>query len=185
MTQLIDLHQMVVVHPSCLPTRVKELVALAKEKPNTLNYGSYGNGSQPHLLFEMCVPKPARADHADPVSRNAPAITATGERRADDAGRRRYDRGSYRRRTPQASQSAGRRRLPTSRGPTLDEAGFPDVDPRSWFGLFAPRGTPSALVEGFNRDVAGVFADPDSGDNSSTGRVHRRRCVTRKFEESS
>ena len=32
---------------------MKELVALAKEKPDKLNYGSYGVGSQPHLLFEM------------------------------------------------------------------------------------------------------------------------------------
>ena len=32
---------------------MKELVAEAKSKPGAMNYGSYGNGSQPHLLFEM------------------------------------------------------------------------------------------------------------------------------------
>ena len=45
--------------------------------------------------------------------------------------------------------------------PTLKEAGFPDIDPQSWFGLFAPRGTPDALVEKIQQDVASVFADSD------------------------
>ena len=43
----------VVVHPSVSANTMKELVELAQAKPDTLNYGSYGNGSQPHLLFEM------------------------------------------------------------------------------------------------------------------------------------
>jgi tripartite-type tricarboxylate transporter receptor subunit TctC len=39
-TQLIDLHQFVLVHPSVSANTMKELVALAKEKPDALNYGS-------------------------------------------------------------------------------------------------------------------------------------------------
>ena len=64
-TQLIDLHQFVLVHPSVNATTMKELVALAKEKPNTLNYGSYGT-RQP----------------ASPAVRNA----SQGDRRANPAG---------------------------------------------------------------------------------------------------
>jgi len=42
-----------VVHPSIPAASVKELIALAKSKPGVLNYGSVGNGSQPHLAAEM------------------------------------------------------------------------------------------------------------------------------------
>ena len=45
--------------------------------------------------------------------------------------------------------------------PTLAEAGFPSIDPRSWYGLFAPAGTPHATVEKIQRDVATVFAEPE------------------------
>jgi tripartite-type tricarboxylate transporter receptor subunit TctC len=52
-TQLVNLHQMVLLNPSVEAHTLNELVALAKAKPNALNYGSYGPGSQPNLLFEM------------------------------------------------------------------------------------------------------------------------------------
>jgi tripartite-type tricarboxylate transporter receptor subunit TctC len=162
-TQLIDLHQMVVVHPSVSANTLKELVALAKEKPNTLNYGSYGNGSQPHLLFEMLRAETGAQIMQIPYRGIAPAITAT------IAGDVQMTLGGAA--TTGAHADAGRlkalaisrkERLPAyPRVPTLAEAGFPDVDPQSWFGLFAPRGTPNALVEKIQQDVAGVFADPD------------------------
>jgi tripartite-type tricarboxylate transporter receptor subunit TctC len=45
--------------------------------------------------------------------------------------------------------------------PTLREAGFPNVDPRSWFGLFAPAGTPPAVVAKISRDVAALINEPE------------------------
>jgi tripartite-type tricarboxylate transporter receptor subunit TctC len=162
-TQLIDLHQMVVVHPSVPASTMKELVALAKEKPNALNYGSYGNGSQPHLLFEMLRAETGAQIMQIPYRGIAPAITAT------IAGDVQMTLGGAA--TTGAHADAGRlkalaisrkERLPAySHVPTLREAGFPDVDPQSWFGLFAPRGTPDALVEKIQQDVASVFADPE------------------------
>jgi tripartite-type tricarboxylate transporter receptor subunit TctC len=161
-TQLIDLHQMVVVHPSVTASTLKELVALAKEKPNALNYGSYGNGSQPHLLFEMLCAETGAKIMQVPYRGIAPAITATiaGDVQMTLAG-------------PQTSgaliEAGSLKALAISRQervaafpnvPTLTEAGFPDIDPRSWFGLFAPKNMPDALVDKIQRDVATVFADP-------------------------
>ena len=76
-TQLIDLHQMVLVHPSVSAASMPELVALAKQKPNALNYGSYGIGSQPHLLFEMLRKETGAQIQQISYRGIAPAITAT------------------------------------------------------------------------------------------------------------
>lgn len=48
--------------------------------------------------------------------------------------------------------------------PTLREAGFPDIDPQSWFGLFATGGTPRDVVQKIYQDVIAAFADPEFRD---------------------
>src|SRR5471030_2189638 len=76
-TQAIELHQFVLVHPSVVANTMKELVAEAKQKPGALNYGSYGNGSQPHLLFEMLRKQTGAQIQQIAYRGIAPAITAT------------------------------------------------------------------------------------------------------------
>lgn len=160
-TQLIELNQLVVVHPSVTANSLKELVALSKEKKGTLNYGSYGIGSQPHLLFEMLRAQAGAEIMQIPYRGIAPAITAT------IAGDVQMTLGGLS--VTAGHIAAGRLKpLAISRGerapelpavPTLREAGFPDIDPKSWFGLFAPAGTPKAVIDKIYRDVATVFAD--------------------------
>ncbi len=170
-TQLIDLHQMLVVHPSDPANTVKELVELAKSKPNTLNYGSYGVGSQPHLLFEMLRAETGAQIMQIPYRGIAPAITATI---ANDV---QMTLGGAA--TTGAHSKAGRlKALAISRPsrlsdypdvPTLAEAGFPRIDPRSWFGLFAPAGTPKDIVLKIQKGVAEVFSDPKFRDRHVVG----------------
>ena len=45
--------------------------------------------------------------------------------------------------------------------PILREAGFPDIDPQGWAGMFAPAGTPKPIVEKIQKDVVVVFAKPE------------------------
>src|SRR3954466_2047934 len=52
-TMLVLLQQLLVAHPSLSAPNLQELIALAKAKPGTINYASYGSGSQPHLSGEM------------------------------------------------------------------------------------------------------------------------------------
>jgi hypothetical protein len=52
-TMLVLLHQFLVAHPSLPANSLSELIALAKAKPGTINYASYGSGSQPHLAGEI------------------------------------------------------------------------------------------------------------------------------------
>src|SRR5579862_8642822 len=52
-TGLVQINHGLILHPSVPANSVKELVALAKEKPGTLNYGTYGVGSSGHLNMAM------------------------------------------------------------------------------------------------------------------------------------
>src|SRR5688572_6501935 len=52
-TMLVLLHQLLVAHPSLPANNLDELIKLAKAKPGSINYASYGSGSQPHLAGEM------------------------------------------------------------------------------------------------------------------------------------
>src|SRR3954449_2430582 len=52
-TMLVLLQQLLVANPSLPANTLEELIALAKVKPGTINYASYGSGSQPHLSGEM------------------------------------------------------------------------------------------------------------------------------------
>ena len=54
--------------------------------------------------------------------------------------------------------------------PTLREAGFPDIDPRTWFGLFAPAATPPAVIRAIQQAVARVMADPEFDQRFVGGR---------------
>jgi tripartite-type tricarboxylate transporter receptor subunit TctC len=162
-TQIIDLHQMIVVHPSVPATSVKELVALAREKPDSLNYGSYGNGSQPHLLFEML--KKQTGVSIMPISYRgiAPALTATlandVQMTLGGAGTTFGHIEAGKLKALALSRKTRLKSLPNV--PTLEEAGFPDIDPRSWFGLFAPAATPRAIIDRIQRDVAAILSDPE------------------------
>jgi tripartite-type tricarboxylate transporter receptor subunit TctC len=162
-TQLIDLHQLVLLHPSVSANTMKELVALAKEKPNTLNYGSYGIGSQPHLLFEMLRKETGAQIQQVPYRGIALALTAvlTNEVQMTLGGIS-VAAGHLQNKTMKPlAISRGERLRSYPDVPTLAEAGFPDVDPRSWYGLFATAGTPPAVIDKIQKDVAAVFADPE------------------------
>ena len=171
-TQLIDLHQMVVVHPSVTANTMQELVAAAKAKPDTLNYGSYGSGSQPHLLFESLKAQTGiRMTHV-PYKGIAPALTAalSGEVQMTLGGAA----------TTAEHIAAGKlKALAIARQerlglhpsvPTLREAGFPDVDPRPWYGLFAPGATPRAVIDKIQKDVAAILADREFSDRHVAGK---------------
>jgi tripartite-type tricarboxylate transporter receptor subunit TctC len=162
-TQLIDLHQMVVVHPSVAANSMKELVALAKANPGKLNYGSYGNGSQPHLLFGM-LNKTAGIEIVQVPHRGlAPALVSTIAGNVQMTLGGAATSGQYIANGQLKALAIGRKERLASHPsvPTLAEAGFPETDPRSWFGLFAPAGTPRDITDRIQKDVAEILKDPD------------------------
>ncbi len=143
---------------------VKELIALAKSKPGTLNYASGGIGSTSHFAVAMFVAQTGLGDvtvHV-PYKGGGPALTAMMAHEAEFyfgpiAGMVPYiQAGSVK---PLAISGDARSQfLPDV--PTMAEAGFPQYKSVGWFGLFAPAGTSSAIVNKLSAAVAEAIRDP-------------------------
>jgi tripartite-type tricarboxylate transporter receptor subunit TctC len=137
-------------------------VALAREKPGTLNYASYGSGSQPHLAGEMLKAKAGIDIVHIPykgISFAVPAVMA-GEVEMTFSGiatgRTQLQAGRIR-----ALAIGGPKRSPlVPEVPTFTELGYPEVETHAWFGLFVPAGTSREAVNRIQRDVSGVLNDP-------------------------
>jgi tripartite-type tricarboxylate transporter receptor subunit TctC len=155
---------LLVVNSSVAAKNVKELVELMKSKPGQMNYASAGIGSTTHLAMEMFKSASGTFALHIPYSGNGPAGTAviagqveilfgslpallphskSGRVRAIAVG------------TPKRSAS-----LPDV--PTVAESGYPGFDASLWLALFAPAGTPPAIVERLNREVVAAVGAADT-----------------------
>jgi tripartite-type tricarboxylate transporter receptor subunit TctC len=152
-----------VVNPKVIPVRnVKEFIQYAKERPGQVNYSSIGNGSSQHLAavaFEQAtgvklkhVPyrgaPPIVVDLISgdvPVTfQNIPNVSgplATGQVKA-------------------LAVTAKTRSKVLPDVPTMQEEGLAGFESYAWFGLVAPKDTPTAIVERLNREVVKALADP-------------------------
>jgi len=161
-TQLILLQQLLLANPSLPANNLAELVALAKAKPGTLNYGSYGSGSQPHLAAETLKAKAGIDIVHIPYKGLSLSIPAAIAGEVDltfsgiASGRAQVQAGRLK-----ALAIGGPQRSPLMpEVPTFAEQGYPEVETHAWFGLFVPAGTPRAAVERIYRDVAAILSEP-------------------------
>jgi tripartite-type tricarboxylate transporter receptor subunit TctC len=167
---LVDVHQMILVHPSVGARSMAELVAAARAAPGRLNFGSYGTASQPHIAFGALNARERIAIVHVPYRGLTPAVLATlaGEVQMTLAGI--ASGATHVRAGTLRALAVGRptrfEALPDV--PTLAEAGFADIDPRTWFGAFAPGATPAALVARIQADLAWAMAQPEVRDRHLT-----------------
>jgi len=162
-TSIVRINQALLGHPSLPAENVRDLIALAKQKPRTLTYGTAGVGSAPHMnitLFESMadvklVPvhyrgaAPALTDviagHVNlmsvSVSLALPPLRA-GQIKISGIG------------SPQRLAAA-------ADIPTVAESGLPGYEAATWFGLFATAGTPRDIVLKINAEVRKILADPE------------------------
>ena len=128
-----------------------DVVALAKEKPGTISYGSVGTGSLGHLAMVLLA-KEAGIDINHVAYRGGgPAV--------NDAVGGHIDLviGSVALLTPQVQGGTlrpvvqtGQTRVPAlSAVPTVGESGFAGVEASAWWGVFAPKGTPAPVTDRF------------------------------------
>ena len=152
-----------VVNRNVKAQNVKELVALSKASPGKLNYGSSGNGTTRHLAGLIFNNLSGASVQHVPYKGSGPAMTALlgGEIEMIFEGlgsaASHIRAGSIR-----ALAVTSPRRSPAFPDiPTMAEAGVPGFESISWYGLWAPAGTPPEIVKRMQEEVAKAFASPD------------------------
>lgn len=151
------------VNPELPVHSVKELIALARQKPGELNYASAGVGSFQHLggeLFKLLAG--VNIVHV-PFRGGGPAmIDVMG-------GHTKIIFSSLIQTTPhlksgqlRALGTGGAKRNPVLPDvPTIAEAGVPGYEANNWWGMLAPAGTPPAIVEKLNKAVSAALDAPE------------------------
>jgi len=141
---------------------VKDLIAMAKAKPGTINFASAGNGSGQHLsaeLFKLMasvdmthVPyRGAAPAYSDVISGRTPVFF---DNLASALG---HIKGG----TVRALGVTGNKRAPLLPDvPTIAEAGVPGYQNYVWFGLWAPKNTPKPVVDRLYAEIRKAVATP-------------------------
>jgi tripartite-type tricarboxylate transporter receptor subunit TctC len=142
---------------------VKELIAQAKAHPGELNYASAGLGSSGHLATVMLSELSGVKMQHVPYASQPQAVTDIMSGRISLwittlGGQIGNIRGGKVR--PLAVSGPARSELFPD-VPTFKEMGIGFVDETSWYGIFAPKGTPPEVVAKINRDVNTVLDDPE------------------------
>jgi tripartite-type tricarboxylate transporter receptor subunit TctC len=162
-TQAVTVTNIMVVHPSLPVSNVRELVALARSKPGTLNYASSGSGTVTHLAGEL-LKSMARVNIVHiPFKGGAPALTAlmSGEVEMSfenslivvphiKAGKLHA----------LAVTGAHRSRLMPEL-PTIAEGGLPGYNASGWYGFVVPAAVPKDIVARLAGDITRVLRLPD------------------------
>ena len=154
---------MLVVHPSLPARSMKELIALAKARPGDLNYATAGTGSIIHFAAEaLAVAAGIDITHV-PYKGGAPQVAALlgGETQASFAtiGTVISQIQAGKLRPLGVGSSARAKALPGV--PTISEAGLPGYDMNPWIGVFAPAGTPRAIIDRLNAEMNQALSIPE------------------------
>jgi len=161
-SMVADMSMVVVVHPKTGITTLKQLVDFAHAHPGKLNFGSAGIGTTGHLGLELLM----HAGHMKfthvPYKGAAPSVTDLIAGQIDGVVDNpptvlaHIKAGSIR-----ALAVAGKERLSVLPDvPTAAEAGLPDWEASSWFGLVAPAGTSKAIVDRLHAEVVKAVKSP-------------------------
>lgn len=152
---------MLVVNASSPVKSVAELVRLAKEKPGTVTYSSAGIGTSGHLAAELLKAKESLDIPHVPYKGGADAVTGVLTGNVTfifftlPAVMPQVTAGKLR----ALAIASARRSALAPEVPTIAEAGYPGFDVIAWYGLFAPRGTPEAVVNKLSSEIRKVLGD--------------------------
>ncbi len=153
---------LVIVNNDLPAKSIKQLVDLLKSKPGKIDYASAGNGTGQHLaaeLFKMMTDtemghiayRGAQSAYQDVISGRVPvffdnmstamSLAKGGKVRA-------------------LAITSKKRSALMPELPTIDEAGVPGYEYHTWFGLWAPKGTPQPIIEKLNAEITNALAEP-------------------------
>jgi len=162
-TQVSTSPGVLVVHPSVNAKTVKELIALAKEKPGALNYGSSGVGGFGHISGELFTLMTGTKMTHIPYKSSAPSLTDL------ISGQIQVLFNNMISTTPhvkanrvRALATTGAKRSPALPDlPTVAEAGVPGYENSSWSAVAGPAGMPKPLVTRLHKEFMEILKMPD------------------------
>src|SRR6516165_4979680 len=164
---LVTINHALIVNPALPVHNVKELIALAKQKPGEINYGTFGIGSSGHLNMELFQALSGTRFQAVHYKGATPALTDVM------AGHIQMMFISLGSAVPQwkadkvklLAVGAANRMALLPEVPTVAESGLPGYEAVSWFGLFGAPGMPGEIVGKINGEVRKIFGDPEVKKN--------------------
>jgi len=154
---------LVMVHPSLPVNSIKQLIAFAKAKPGQLNYASNGVGSSTHLATEM-FKLMTKTDYVHvPYKGLGPAITdlLSGQVQMMFSSAVAMMPHAQSGRLRAIAMTGAKRSAAIPNIPTVAEAGVPDYESGSWYGILAPAGTPRAIIDLLSQEIAAAVRAPD------------------------
>lgn len=152
-----------VTHPSLPAKSVKELIALAKARPNELVYSSSGSGTPAHLAGELFKHMAGVSMVHVPYKGGGPSVVAllSGEVALAFATTPSVIGHVKAGRLRAIAVTTAKRSVATPDLPTISELGLKGYDVGSWYGLLAPAGTQKEIVARLNADAHKVLRLPD------------------------
>jgi len=161
---VVEQPNILVANPSLPAKTLKEFVALARSTPGKLTYGSAGVGSGTHLAMEMLL-LTLKIDMVHvPYKGTGPTLIALLSNEISvflstfASALPHVKSGRLRTFGVTSTKRAGA--LPEA--PTIAEAGVPDFEYGTWYGLLAPGGTPRAIVDKLNKATVGLLNSPET-----------------------
>ena len=154
---------LLICNPSKPARTVKDLVALCRDKPGTVTFGSSGAGASQHLAIELFKLRAGVDALHVPYRGTGPLITDLIGGQID------YSFETMTSATPHVAsgklvaiaQTRPRRSKAHPEVPTVAELGFPGFDASTWYGLVGPAQMNAAMVQRMNEDFNRVLAMPD------------------------
>ena len=153
----------VLVASQALPAKtVKDVIALAKAKPDSINYGSGGKGTSVHLAGELFSSLTDAPMTHVPYKGSSPAMTdlmgGQIQLMFDTApSALPHIKGG---KVKAMAVSGSKRLAEMGNVPTFAESGVPAFDTPAWYGLLAPAGTSPAIVQYLNAEVEQILKEP-------------------------
>lgn len=161
--KLVDSAYVLAINPKVPVSNVKELIALAKAKPEELHYASSGNGSTQHLMGGLFVSMTGAKMQHVPYRGSNLALTdlVGGVVETSFAGVTNVLTQLPSGKLKALAVTTAKRAPQLPDVPTMQEAGVPGYDASNWLALLAPAGTPRDIVMRLNGEIAKLMAQPD------------------------
>lgn len=163
LTQLVFVPLVLVAHPSLNVKTVGELIAAAKSRPGKINYASIGNGTPHQISMEWLKSMAGISMTHIPYKGVAPALTdlVAGQVDVMFTGTSSAIPHVKAGKLNALAVSSAKRQPSFPDTPSVAEAGLPEFDLMTWYGVTMPAGTPPAITQRLNQEITAALNQPD------------------------